>query len=175
MPEATERERVPDLDVPMFWDIVRAAPEHVQAAYVCIVALGLRVGEYLRLRPEHLHPITKTVSVPGTKTDVSADVLTVDPALWPWVQRAVPVPVQYRWLRLHWKRALTAAGADPTLRLHDLRHVTAQLLVNSGATEASVQTTMRHATAAMTRRYAKQKDHGENARALAAALGLRAS
>lgn len=47
---------------------------------------------------------------------------------------------------------------------------TAQLLVSAGQSEASVQTTMRHATASMTRRYAMQKDRGENANALAEVL-----
>jgi len=134
------------------------------------VAVGLRVGEYLRLTADHLHPITRTVSVPGSKTASSAAVLRVDPDLWPWIVQAVPAPVGYNWLRTYWKRALEAVGADGTLRLHDLRHLTAQLLVNAGQSEASVQTTMRHATASMTRRYAKQKDHGENAAPLARVL-----
>jgi integrase len=165
-----EQERVPDLDVPTFWQVVHAAPEHVRAAFVAIVALGLRVGEYLRLHETDLHPLTKTVSIPGTKTAGSAAVLKVDPEMWPWVTAAVPAPVTYGWLRRYWKRALKTAGADTDLRLHDLRHLTAQVLVNAGQSEASVQTTMRHATPSMTRRYAKQRDHGENAAALARVL-----
>lgn len=86
-----------------------------------------------------------------------------------WSQ-TVPAPVGYNWLRTYWKRALRAVGADPTLRLHDLRHLTAQLLVNAGQSEASVQSTIRHATASMTRRYAMQRDRGENAAALARVL-----
>lgn len=96
--------------------------------------------------------------------------LKVDAELWQWIVAAVPAPVAYNWLRKYWKRALKAAGADTTLRLHDLRHLTAQLLVNAGRSEASVQTTMRHSTAAMTRRYARQKDRGENAATLARVL-----
>ena len=170
IPKRREVERVPDLDVPTFWQVVAAAPEHVRPALVALVALGLRTGEYLRLRETDLHPITKTVSIPGTKTAGSAAVLRVDPSLWPWIVAAVPAPVAYCWLRLHWKRALASVGADPTLRLHDLRHLTAQLLVNAGQSEASVQSTMRHETASMTRRYARQKDRGENAAALAREL-----
>jgi integrase len=169
-PKQAECERVPDLDVPTFWRVVEQAAEHVRPAFVTLVALGLRVGEYLRLRETDLHPITKTVSVPGTKTAGSVAVLAVDPELWPWVVAGVPAPVGYKWLRIYWKRALEAAGADVTLRLHDLRHLTAQLLVNAGQSEASVQTTMRHATASMTRRYAVQWDRGENAAALARVL-----
>ncbi len=43
-------------------------------------------------------------------------------------------------------------------------------LTDAGQSEARVQSFMRHATAGMTRRYARQKDHGENARALARIL-----
>jgi hypothetical protein len=168
IPKRKEVERIPDLDAPTFWQVVAAAPEHVRAAYVALVALGLRTGEYLKLRETDLHPITKTVSIGNSKS--APTVLRVDPELWPWVVAAVPAPLAYCWLRLHWKRALKAVGADPTLRLHDLRHLTAQLLVNAGQTEASVQSTMRHETASMTRRYARQKDRGENAAALAKAL-----
>jgi integrase len=170
IPRQRERERVPDLDVPTFWHVVHATPEHVRASFVALVALGLRTGEYLRMHETDLHPITRTVSVPGTKTEGSAAVLHVADDLWPWVVAAVPSPVEYKWLRLYWKRALKAVGADETLRLHDLRHLTAQLLVNAGQSEASVQTTMRHATASMTRRYAMQKDRGDNATALARVL-----
>jgi integrase len=170
IPKRAERERVPDLDVSTFWRVVEAAPEHLRASYVCLVALGLRVGEYLRMRPEHLHPITKTVSVPGSKTAASAAVLCVDPDLWPWVTQAVPAPVSYYWLRECWKRALKAVGADESLRLHDLRHLPAQMLVAAGESEASVQTFMRHKTASMTRRYARQRDRGQNAATLARVL-----
>jgi hypothetical protein len=55
-------------------------------------------------------------------------------------------------------------------RIHDLRHLTAVMLVNAGRPEASVQPTMRHASAAMTRRHAMQRDRGENAAAVASAL-----
>jgi len=170
LPVKPEAERVPDLDAGTFWKAAQAAPEHLRAAFVAIVALGLRLGEYLRLRPEHLHPITSSVSVPGTKTAGAAAVLRVDPALWAWIVRAVPCPVTETAVRRAWKKALRAVGADPTLRVHDLRHLTAQLLVEAGRSEASVQGTMRHRTAGMTRRYAKQRDHGENATTLARVL-----
>jgi integrase len=69
----------------------------------------------------------------------------------------VPSPLAYKWLREHWVRARKAAGAGD-VRLHDLRHFTAQLLVNAGRPEAAVQGTLRHATPAMTRRHAMMRD-----------------
>jgi integrase len=76
----------------------------------------------------------------------------------------------YWQLRGHWVRARAAAGAgtkEDGVRIHDLRHLTAQLLVNAGRSEASVQQTMRHMTPGMTRRYAMRRDRGENARTMA--------
>jgi integrase len=169
IPLTKANERVPDLDLATFWRIVNQTPEFVRAAYVCIAYLGLRVGEYLRLRDTDLLPATKQVRVPGTKTVGSAATLPVAPEMWAWVKAAVPSPLGYKWLRTHWVRARKAVEAGD-VRLHDLRHFTAQLLVNAGRTEASVQSTMRHATASMTRRYAKQRDRGENAQALADVL-----
>jgi len=141
-------------------------PEYVRAAYVAIAYLGLRVGEYLRLKDTDLLPATKQVRVPGSKTAASTAVLPVDDAMWEWVRRAVPSPLGYKWLHQHWYRARQAVGAGD-VRLHDLRHLTAQALVNAGRSEASVQNTMRHATASMTRRYARQRDRGENAKTMA--------
>ncbi len=142
----------------------------MQPALVTIAALGLRVGEYLRLRDTDLRPHTCSVHVPGTKTAGSADVARVDERLWPWITAAVPSPLGYKWLRLHWKRALKAAGAPLDLRLHDLRHCYGQWLADAGVAEARIQTGLRHATATMTRRYTKQRDQGENAHAIANVL-----
>lgn len=169
-PKLAEVERTPDLSPALFWRIVNAAPEHVRAAYVTICTLGLRVGEYLRLADTDLLPVTQSVRIPGTKTEASAAVVRVDERLWSWIKRGVPAPVRYGWLRKYWKRALKAVEADTTLRLHDLRHCYAQWLTDAGQSEARVQVGMRHSTAAMTRRYSKQKDKGENARMLADVL-----
>src|SRR5207237_3353971 len=145
---------------------VGAAPEFVRAPLVTIVALGLRIGEYLRLDKHHLLPHTDSVRVPGKKTAGSADVVRVDERLWPWIMAGTPSPLKYKWLRTYWKRALKAAGAPLDLRLHDLRHCYGQWLTDEGAPEARVQVGMRHATAAMTRRYTKQRDRGQNAKAM---------
>ncbi len=167
IPTRKETSRVPDLPLPLFWSIVQATPEFVRAAYVTMAALGLRVGEYLKLTKDHLLPHTLGVRIPGTKTAESAAVVRVDERLWPWIEAGVPSPLAYKWLREYFKRALKVAGAPLDLRLHDLRHCYAQWLVDAGASEARVQVGMRHATAAMTRRYAMQRDKGENAKLMA--------
>src|SRR2546428_3729916 len=167
IPTRKETSRVPDLPLPLFWSIVQATPEFVRAAYVTMAALGLRVGEYLKLTKDHLLPHTLSVRIPGTKTAESAAVVRVGEQPWPVVRAARPSPLAYKWLREYFKRALKVVGAPLDLRLHDLRHCYAQWLVDAGASEARVQVGMRHATAAMTRRYAMQRDKGENAKLMA--------
>lgn len=157
--------RVPDLPVDLFWRIVNDTPEHVRPAYVTIAAAGLRPGEYLELQDHHLRPHTRSIEVPGTKTRPSHDVVTVGEEAWKWVRAAVPAPVRYKWLRIHWKRACERQGS-PELTLHDLRHFYGQMLTEEGRPEVSVQAGLRHASPDMTRRYARQRDKGENAAAM---------
>jgi len=154
--------RVPELSIELFWHIVARTPEHAQAAYVLLAATGLRVGEYLSLEDDHLRHLSKEITVPGTKTAASQDVIPVGPEAWKWVKQAVPPPLGHKWLYKHWKRACAAAGA-PELTLHDLRHFYGQSLVDAGRPEASVQQSMRHIDPRMTRRYTKRKDQGDNA------------
>jgi integrase len=167
IPVLDENEREPDITPELLWKIVHAVPEHVRACYVALAASGMDTGEYLALTEDNLHPLTCTISAPGTKTKARRATISVDPRLWEWVVRAVPAPVQYKWLRLYWKRSLAAVKADTTLRLKDLRHCCGQWAVNEGVAEAKVQTQLRHSTSTMTRRYTKSKDRDEVAHAVA--------
>ena len=49
-----------------------------------------------------------------------------------------------------WVPAVEAAGIDPGLRMHDLRHTAASLMISSGASIKAVQRQLGHASAAMT-------------------------
>jgi integrase len=111
IPIAAEQSRTPDLTPEIFWRIVAAAPQHVQSAFVTLIATGMRVGEYLACTRDHLMPLTFAINVPGTKTDESAATVYVDESLWPWVLAGVPSPVGYKWLRDYWIRACVAVGA----------------------------------------------------------------
>ena len=106
IPKLPERERVPDLDLETFWQIVNATPEHVRASWVCLLLTGMRVGEYLACREEDLLPISKSLKVPGTKTKASQSVLRIGEPAWQWVRRAVPAPVGYKQLYRYWREGL---------------------------------------------------------------------
>lgn len=162
--------RVPDLNPERFWELVDHAAEHIRPCLVALAGTGLRVrSEYLALEEHHLMPLTKQIKVPGTKTEGSAGVIPVAPELWPWIVKAVPSPLRYKALRLQFKKAAKRIGM-PDLRLHDLRHLYGQTLSEAGLPEAKIQAALRHQTPAMTRRYTQQRDKGDAARAMGAAL-----
>jgi integrase len=53
-------------------------------------------------------------------------------------------------LESYFRPAVSAAGLDPRLRFHDLRHTCASLLIAQGASVKAVQAQLGHATATMT-------------------------
>jgi hypothetical protein len=163
IPIRPEPPRLVDLPVDLFWKIVRQAPEYVQPAFVFLAATSMDTGEYLATTETDLLPLSRppAIRARGTKTDARDAVLRVHPDLWTWIQRAVPAPVQYKWLRTHWKRALAAAGADTSLRLKDLRHVGAQWAVEEGVPLVKIQKQLRHTNSRTTEIYADQIARGE--------------
>lgn len=158
--------RVPDLSAAEFWTIVRQAPAPVQPAYVAMAVLGVGPGEYLRLQPVHLNAGALLVNVPGTKTRARARTVAVDARLWAWIARAVPAPLGYGWLSIWWRRTVRQAGYAG-LRLYDLRHLSAQLAADLGATDRDLTTHLGHTNPKMAHRYARRP----TARGVAAKIG----
>jgi len=159
-PKSTERHRVPSISPEKFGEILKHAPERVHPCLIVLALTGMRVGEYLACTKAHLEPESCRILVPGTKTVKSATPITVPEAMWPWVEAAIPSPLRYKWLRLHFTRAAKAAGV-PGARLHDIRHCFAQWGVDAGIPESKIQAALRHVSPFQTRRYAEQQDIGE--------------
>lgn len=173
-PVRVERARMPDLTPAEFQQALRKLPPPLQPAIMTIAVTGLRTGELFRLRPEHLG--RRVITVPGhadrarrTKSVEVQRTIPVDAALWPWVTAAVPCAISDRTLRDHWYRALEAVQL-PRVRLHDLRHCTAQWLANAGRPLTSLQALLGHATIEMTARYAQRRALVEDATAMAGIL-----
>jgi len=158
--------RVPELDAADFWAIVKQAPDYVQPAYVAMAVLGVGMGEYLALDERHLRPLRLTVRVPGTKAQLRDREVAVDKRLWPWIARAVPAPLQARWLRIWWTRACVAAER-PVIRLYDLRHLSAQLAGDQGASDRDLAVHLGHTNPTMSFRYSRRRI----ARRVAGAIG----
>lgn len=186
MRKKRERPRKPSLTPAQLWSLLAIMPEHARAPVMTLVVTALRVGEYLRLQPEHLNAARCEINVPGTKTEASEATIAVDPRYWPWVAAGVPAPLRYSWIRKYWVRACLSAGlgqlvADPKRRgkrcyvgprLHDLRHCHGQWATNAGAPEKAVQAMMRHTNPNQTRVYTATGETLPSARAAADALDL---
>lgn len=186
-PWEVEQERVADLTPEVFWRVMAASPEALRPVWMTLVVTGMRVrSEYLRSTPAALMPNIHAVRVPGTKTAASLGVVAVHETLWPWVVAAIPSPLRYKWLRIHWCRACVKAGAGQWtapleeedgastqpesgytgLRMHDLRHALGQWATDQGVPTNVVQDQLRHQTEAMTRRYSRMANSRKVANAI---------
>ena len=169
-PRADEGEgRVPELSVPLFWRIVDRMPDELKPLYVAMAVTGLRPGEFVALRPEHLLPLTREIRVPGTKTDSSRATIAVGPDAWPYVEASVPCPLTYRKLYDYWKTAVADEKASD-LTLHDIRHLYGQQLADAGHDVTKIQDALRHKTPAMSLRYMRRAAQHESAAVIASRI-----
>jgi integrase len=168
-PIARERHRVPDISPEAFRKILDNVPDHARPSLIVLALTGMRVSEYLGCSADHLQSKSLRILVPGTKTAASAGSITIEREYWPWIERGIPSPLKYKWLRIYFKRACAIAGV-PDARLHDLRHCFAQWGVEAGISIAKVQVALRHANPVQTRLYAEQRDTGEATSAVGAMI-----
>lgn len=136
---------------------------------------GMRVGELLSARWEHVDVDRRTLFVPTSKTGRSRRVPLAQAALdviakLPRAKDAVHLfpspkcPGEHLTSVKHgWQTARDAAGL-PGLRVHDLRHSAASFMVNSGVDLFAVGKVLGHASVQSTQRYS----HLNNSTLLAA-------
>jgi len=168
VPRGQESEgRIPDLDVADFWRIIDKTHEPVRAVYVAFAVLG---AGYADLKPLTKHALRRksfTVLIRGRKLGRQQPLeVAVAPAMWDWIEAAIPLPIGDKWLRRWWKRACRAAKVKG-IRMYDLRHLSAQLAADAGMADSAVATHLRHSNASTTRRYTRRAV----ARKVAAAIG----
>jgi integrase len=159
--------RVPDVTVEQFWKLVMMTPEHAQPCYVALALTGTRVGEYTQIGLEHHNLDACSVKIPDGKTGYRT--IRYAASLQDWMARAIPSPLQYKWIREYFVRAREKMGMDE-LRLHDLRHLHAQWATDEGIAEAAVGDSLGHRDPRMTRRYTRQKNRGQVADAVGRAM-----
>lgn len=171
-PTRHEIDREPDFTPAAFWKVVNLTPSHLRPFYVALAALGCRGAELLQLTRDDLMPLTSSVRIRHrVKNRTSTRTLPVDPTLYAWIDRAVPVPLRRDWYREQWYAACDKAKVG-RVRLHDLRHCHGQWVIRQGVPEVVLQKYLGHATAHMTRRYAAQVAQVADATAIARALGV---
>ena len=168
LPAAEESQgRVTDVTVAELWALVEAAPIKVRSVYASLAILGTGPKEQMGILPDHLNPARCEVEVNGHKKGRKGyRLVCVEPSLWRWVSAAVPCPLKYKWLRLHFKAAAKAIGRSE-LTMYDLRHLSGQLAADEGASERDIGLHLGHQSAGQTRRYTRRK----SARAVADAIG----
>lgn len=120
IPLLAENRRVPDITLELLARVADDLLEHVRYFPWVLVLTGCRIGEYLRLRPEHLKANVFTITVPGTKNAGSQRSVHVDPDAWWLIEAAVPCYLQYGQLRKHWRAACQRNGLRG-VTIHDWR------------------------------------------------------
>ena len=139
---------------------------------MALAVLGCRSAELLQLKREDLRPLTTSVSIRRkAKNKWGLRVLPVDPDLYPWIDRAVPVTLSRDWLREMWYAACDRAEV-PRVRRHDLRHCHGQWTLDQGIADVDVQRYMGHSTSYMTQRYRRRAERARNSQAIAKVLGV---
>jgi integrase len=183
-PRMDEHPRMPSLTVSQFNRVLDMLPPHYQAPFVVLAITGMRLGELVALQSSDLdtspHAVTmgdKVVRVYGinirdSKTAAGVRKIYVSEEFWHYVTETVPLSISHWYLRDLWSAAVDRAfpNQDMDLRIHDLRHFTAQSLSNAGVPEAQIQAQLGHADPNMTRMYSMQTARAEVAVRIASAL-----
>jgi hypothetical protein len=147
VPRGQESEgRVPDVDVADFWRIIDKAHEPVRAVYVAFAVLG---AGYADLKPLTKHALRRksfTVLLRGRKLGRQQPLeVAVAPALWAWIEAAIPLPIGDKWLRRWWKRALPGReGEGGQCACTTCGTLSGQLAADAGMADSAVAVHLRH-------------------------------
>lgn len=137
-------------------------------AVLFLLATGARMGEALKAKWCHLDESNQQWTIPqeNAKSKKARSLPLNKRALW-IIDALKQLPEcrdgeylftsrlgrPFRDINHTWRKIKTAAGLDE-VRLHDLRHTYASLLINAGCSLYEVQQLLGHANADMTQRYA---------------------
>jgi len=168
-PRMDEHPRVPKLTVGEFKRIIDCVPQRYRDPFLVLAATGMRLGELYSLQRSHLDAASGAIDIPASKTKSGVRTIYVAATVWPAVERAIPMPIGHWYLRDLWRAAVDRAFPNEArdLRLHDIRHFTAQQLSNAGVAEAAIQAQLGHSDPNVTRLYAIQSARREVAQAMA--------
>ncbi len=139
--------------------------------------VGLRWGELVALKVSSVDPLRRRITVSEAATEVRGRLVFGTPkshrtrtvVMPSWLAERIGQHLDGRkpgdlvataphggplrasnFRRNVWTPAVDAAGIEPGLRMHDLRHTAASLMISSGASIKAVQRQLGHASAAMT-------------------------
>jgi len=168
------------LDAHQVADLAQSAERREPGAGLVIDVLawvGLRWGELAALRVSNVDPLRRRITVSEAATEIGGELVFGTPkshrtrivVMPSWLSETIGErlsglgagdfvctatrggPLRASNFRRNvWVPAVAAAGIDPGLRMHDLRHTAASLMISSGASIKAVQRQLGHASAAMT-------------------------
>jgi integrase len=151
--------------------LVEAVEAHYRPLVVVAVTTGMRWGELVGLRPQYVDLLHRRLRVVETLVEVNG-VLSVGQPKTPRSCRTISLPAQavtaledamagpardyvfvteagfpirrHNFSRRVWTPALAAAGLDPSVRFHDLRHTHVALLIAAGVPVKAIQDRLGH-------------------------------
>lgn len=133
---------------------IAARHQHTEDAILLAAYTGMRLGEIVGLKPEH---IAGDVIRLGTDTKTARPrTIPIHPALADAIQR-LPLPVGKERIQQAFNQARAAIGR-PDIHFHDLRHSFASLLVQAGVPLYTAGLLLGHASTRTTQRYAHLAD-----------------
>lgn len=140
--------------------IASKASENVRTAIWIAIFTGMRRGEILKLKPEHIRNDMITIPAGNTKTLKMRSIPVIEPVK-PWLEK-VPLEITFEGLKSGFARARKAVDME-YVNFHDLRHSTASLLAHAGVDLHTISKILGHSTTRMSERYAhikvdKQRD-----------------
>ncbi|OLE50894.1 MAG: hypothetical protein AUG51_25675 [Acidobacteria bacterium 13_1_20CM_3_53_8] len=162
-PQGRERYLTPDEEEKLLKALVPYG-EHLPALVNLALETGMRLGELLNARWEHVNPMTQTIYIPQTKTDkprripLSAKALAILKSLR---QDAPEKELIFDHARTGRKRRQMMVCFESAVkkaeitdfRFHDLRHTFATRLRAAGTHEMDIMTLLGHSTLKMTLGY----------------------
>lgn len=175
-PKMDEYPREPDMTLGDFRRIIDMIPEHYRSPFVLLALTGMRLGELYRLTADDVHQSSGAIEikgrrmeagvrVKGPKTKSSVRRVYVSPKHWHHVTNSVPMPIGHWYLRDLWKAAVDRAFPEKKrdLRIHDLRHFTAQELSGAGVPLVDIAAGHGHSNINQTADYARRSARMRNA------------
>jgi integrase len=125
----------------------------MRAAILLLAYTGLRAGELMALTSQDIGKVSLTVR--QSKSGKARTVPLAGPVLA--LRSALPLACSYSQLQWAFREARKKAGM-PHVRLHDLRHSAASMLINAGVDLYTVGKILGHSTPATTARYSHLAD-----------------
>ena len=145
--------------------------ERARRVFLCFMLTGLRRSELVALRWQHVNLVERTLRVVESKSQEGERLIAlagplVDELMTHYAGTAFRSDDDYvfahptrgsradmDWFRGHLDKALTAAGVDGHVRVHDLRHAALTNLAATGASPIAVMATAGHRSMQTTQQY----------------------